>query len=62
MRPTRTLPPALSLAVLAALSVSGCGGEGELEPDWGAAVEALVEEVEGGLLAGGSPLADLADE
>ena len=33
-------------------------GGGELEPGWGAAVEALVEEVEGGLWAGGgNPLA-----
>ena len=52
------------LAALAALPLlSGCVGEGELEPDWGAAVDALVEEVGGGLWAdGGNPLADGDDD
>ena len=72
MRPDQTLPPASSLAVLAAFPlallfgcadgelepVSGCV-EGELEPSCEAAlVDALVEEVETGLWAGeGNPLA-----
>ena len=61
MRSTRTLPPALWLAALAALPLSGCFDE-ELEPGWGAAVDALVEEVEGGIWAeGGNPLADEDD-
>lgn len=51
MRPNRTLPLALSLAVLAALA-SGCVEEGGLEPGWQAAVDALVEEVGTGILAG----------
>lgn len=56
MRPNRT-PPLALLAALTTLPLAGCVGEGELEPDWGAAVEALVEEVEGGIWADGSPLA-----
>ena len=49
---------ALALAAL----LSGCVEEGELEPDWGAAVDALVEEVGGGLWAGENPLADEDDD
>ncbi|MCE2397786.1 MAG: hypothetical protein J4F34_01895 [Gemmatimonadetes bacterium] len=65
MRPDQTLPPASSLAVLAAFPLAllfgcvegelepGCEGEGELEPGCEAAlVDALVEEVETGLWAG----------
>ena len=52
MRPNRTLPPAFSLAVLAAFPLallSGCV-EGELEPGYEEAlVDALVEEIETGL-------------
>ena len=54
MQPTRTLPPALSLALLAKISGSGCV-EGDIEPGYGAAGESGVDVVDETVLPEGVP-------